>query len=156
MPWLNKRWISFFIISAVVGVVFISLVGWASDQEGRKLRNKFGQFFFSLFRVSHRDHHWHSLCKDSFGTDEDLLPIYTNSQVLITGVQASSFDPNGKTGPAVSPTYWCPVSMSDNNPFHAYSLALSLASWISPIWPHPVSVMCPAPLYCCWRENQND
>jgi hypothetical protein len=55
MPWLNKRWISFFIISAAVGVVFISLVGWGNTQEGNKVRNKLGQFFFSLF--PHRDHH---------------------------------------------------------------------------------------------------
>jgi len=77
MPWLNKRWISFFIISAVVGVVFISLVGWGNNQEGNKVRNKF----------------------DSFGADSDLNPSYTSSQVLLTLVQANSFDPNGKAGP---------------------------------------------------------
>jgi hypothetical protein len=55
MPWLNKRWISFFIISAVVGVVIISLAGWGSNHEGNKERNEVGQFFFFLF--PHRDHH---------------------------------------------------------------------------------------------------
>jgi hypothetical protein len=48
MPWLNKRWISFFIISAVVGVVLISLAGWGSNHEGNKVRNEGGQFFFSF------------------------------------------------------------------------------------------------------------
>jgi len=78
MPWLNKRWISFFIISAVVGIVLISLVGWGNDQEGNKVRNKL----------------------DSFGTDSDLNPVWTSSQVLEAGVQVNSFDPNGKAGPA--------------------------------------------------------
>jgi hypothetical protein len=46
MPWLNKRWISFFIISAAVGVVVVSLAGWGSNHEGNKLRNEEGQLFF--------------------------------------------------------------------------------------------------------------
>jgi len=80
MPWLNKRWLSFFIFSAAVGVVLISVIGWANNQEGNKVRNKL----------------------DSFGADSDLNPIWTNvNQILGTIAQVNSFDPNGKNGPSV-------------------------------------------------------
>jgi hypothetical protein len=46
MPWLNKRWISFFIFSAVVGVVFVSVAGWANNREANKLKNQLSQFSF--------------------------------------------------------------------------------------------------------------
>jgi len=78
MPWLNKRWISFFTISAVAGIVLISLIGWANTQEGDKVRNKL----------------------DSFGTNSDDNTNWTTPQVVGTEVQVNSFDPNGKAGPS--------------------------------------------------------
>jgi len=83
MPWLTKRWISFFVASAVVGVVLVSVVGWANNVEGIKAQNKL----------------------DSYGTDptNDTFPgtNWTAVDTVLVGlVQVNSFDPNGKTGPA--------------------------------------------------------
>ena len=152
MPYLTKRWASFFIFSTVVGVVLIVLVGWANNQEGFKVRNKVGQFFFFLF--SHRDHHWHSLLQDSFGADSDFQPTWTNpNQVLVTSMDVNSFDPNRKTGPAVSLTDWYPVSLFADR---QYSLALSSTSCHTTIWPHRVSVMSPARLHDVCRGGKQD
>jgi len=81
MPWLNKRWISFFISSAAVAIVLVCVVGWANNQEGIKVRNQ----------------------ADAYGT----LPTDTN-QVLGVDVKVNYFDPNGKTGPTVvvQLSYW--------------------------------------------------
>jgi len=99
MPWLNKRWISFFISSAVLGVVLVFVVGWANNQEGIKLRNKF----------------------DSYTTDSNLTSDSTDL-VLEIGVQVNSFDPNGKTGPALGvqlsyAPFLNPDTQLDNLPF---------------------------------------
>jgi len=99
MPWLNKRWISFFISSAVLGVVLVFVVGWANNQEGIKLRNKF----------------------DSYTTDSNLTSDSTDLALEI-GVQVNSFDPNGKTGPALGvqlsyAPFLNPDTQLDNLPF---------------------------------------
>ena len=108
MPWLNKRWASFFICSTVVVFVLVCLVGWANDLEAKKLENKFGPFFFSFLFPNH-DLHWHPFCKDSYGTDpnSDNFPFtnWTNAidnEVLVNTVTVNSFDPNSKAGPTVS------------------------------------------------------
>ena len=48
MPWLTKRWISFFAFSAAVGVVLVSVAGWANSKEADKRQNQLGQFSFSF------------------------------------------------------------------------------------------------------------
>jgi len=88
MPWLNKRWISFFIFSAVAAFVLVSMVGWANTQEANKKQNHL----------------------DSFGTDNNIdiaPPNYAtnwtdSNEVLVSLVTVNSFDPNGKTGPALA------------------------------------------------------
>ena len=112
MPWINKRWISFFVFAAVVGVVLISVAGWANNLEANKVKNQLSQFFFFFFFFfPHRDLQ-HSLRKDSFGTnpngsflDPDLGTNWTNSDEILVGLATvNSFDPNSKTGPSVSLT----------------------------------------------------
>jgi hypothetical protein len=46
MPWLNKRWLSFFIFAAAVGVILVSVTGWANNQEANKVKNQLSQFLF--------------------------------------------------------------------------------------------------------------
>ena len=134
MPWLNKRWISFFVFSAVAGVVLVSVVGWANNLESNKREDQLSQFSFSFFSliVVLTD----TLCKDSYGTDpnSDIVPpdFGTNwtdvNQALLSIVTVNSFDPLAKTGPAVSPTDCYSVYISDDNRFHEYSLAFRFPS----------------------------
>jgi len=92
MPSLTKRWRSFFIFPAVVlGVVLVSVVGWASNRETIKLKNQ----------------------EDSYGakynSDGTLATGVTNwtnanpnNQVLLNFITVQSFDPISKTGPALA------------------------------------------------------
>jgi len=90
MPWLNKRWLSFFIFAAAVGVILVSVTGWANNQEANKVKNQL----------------------NSFGTDPkgdisnpNLGTNWTNSDEILAGVATvNSFDPNSKTGPTLTLT----------------------------------------------------
>jgi hypothetical protein len=87
MPWLSKRWISFFAFSAAASFVIVVVVGWVNAQEGIKTQNTF----------------------ESFGTIPDgdigtnLATNWTKSNFALGAlVNIDSFDPNSKTGPAIS------------------------------------------------------
>jgi len=86
MPWLSKRWISFFAFSAAASFVIVVVVGWVNSQEGIKTRNTF----------------------ESFGTipggniNDNLATNWTQSNFALGSlVNLDSFDPNSKTGPAI-------------------------------------------------------
>jgi len=88
MPWLNKRWISFFVFSAAVGVVIVSVVGWANSQESIKKQTKLDSF-------GTNNSNGDDISPPNFGTN------WTNFEfALVNFVSVNSFDPNGKTGPA--------------------------------------------------------
>ena len=55
MPWLNKRWISFFVSSTVAAVVLICVVGWANNRKSNQQQNRVGQFFFLFLIVIFTD-----------------------------------------------------------------------------------------------------
>jgi len=89
MPWLTKRWISFFTFSAVVGVVLVSLVGWANNRDTIKLQNQEDSYGTVLYSNGTSGTNW---------TNTILNP---NNQVLLNVITVQSFDPISKTGPAL-------------------------------------------------------
>jgi len=86
MPWLSKRWISFFTFSAASFFIIVVVVGWVNSQEAIKLRNTLESF---------------GAIPDG-NTDDNLATNWTGANFalgVIVGVD--SFDPNSKTGPAI-------------------------------------------------------
>ena len=79
---------------------------WLGQQSRRKQEEKSTQSVFTLFSLLVIFKFIITLfAKDSFGVDANLLPNWTDAD-LILGISAgvNSFDPNSKTGPVVSPT----------------------------------------------------
>jgi len=86
MPWLNKRWISFFSFSAASFFVIVVVVGWVNSQEAIKMQNTL----------------------ESFGTipngnvNDNLATNWTGANFALGFlVGVDSFDANSKTGPAI-------------------------------------------------------
>jgi hypothetical protein len=46
MPWLTKRWIAFFIFSALVGAALVAVTGFENNQQANKRKNQLSQFPF--------------------------------------------------------------------------------------------------------------
>jgi len=85
MPWLNRRWKSFFAVSAAVAVIGISIVGWRNYEAGvntRSTANAYGV--------------------DPKSTDETNFATNWTSDSLVLGsvININSFDP-GKSSNAL-------------------------------------------------------